>query len=268
MGSFHFRPRMAGANKKVAYLVLPATSCEWLGQGFKALALRGDAYAVVKGAASGRVQAIRVGLAADALPCIWDGPSNNFVLRSSTDESLALEVHFRKYEAGSGISLWHSRRANPCRWMLNSNRTLSPVGRPHLVIGLHLDGESLQLVPFGDPLSITLIGDDAASTAVALEKAARARGHTAPYPEPLSQFPSSAMDRYGALVLGNTSSLTAPVSELGACGLPHCTVHLATSPSSIPQIFVSQVAAGAQVEGAQSAIAGKSVTAFDEEDPS
>jgi len=63
--------------------------------------------------------------------------SSGIALRVSDDRGLALEVNHRKFQSGTDLSLWCSI-GHPewcCRFVLNSNRTFSPVNNRDLVVG-------------------------------------------------------------------------------------------------------------------------------------
>lgn len=158
MGAFRSRPSPQPTRR--GPLILAAPACEWLGDGAKAIVLRGEAFEISKGGVRGRGHPIGVGLAAAALALIWEGPDSRLVLRSAADPDLALEVHYRAFVAGAGLSLWAParRRTKPCYFSFDPvSRTLSPAGyEGRLVVGIHLDGESLRLVPPSDPLALVV----------------------------------------------------------------------------------------------------------------
>ena len=168
---FSHAPPEPKPTSRNAPLILREPACEWLGDGAKALTFTGDAFQVNqqnRHGIQGRGRPVGVGLAKDAVALLWEGPDSHLVIRSAAEPSLALEVHYRQFVAGAGLSLWAptSRRAKPCVFALNADRTLSPQGLSQsLVVGLHLDGVSLRLVPRSDPLRIVVALDsEAAST--------------------------------------------------------------------------------------------------------
>lgn len=162
---FSHAPPEPKPTSRTAPLILREPVCEWLGDGAKALTFTGDAFQVNqqnRHGIQGRGRPVGIGLAKDSVALLWEGPDSHLVIRSAAEPSLALEVHYRQFVAGAGLSLWAptSRRAKPCVFSLNADRTLSPQGLSQtLVVGLHLDGVSLRLVPRSDPLRVVVALD-------------------------------------------------------------------------------------------------------------
>eukprot|EP00434_Breviolum_minutum_P006369 symbB.v1.2.005621.t2/scaffold309.1/size276354/2 len=138
--------------------------CEWMGPGTKAMVLRGNGYEVHE--AGGRGHAIGIGFADSAMFVSFDGlPKESMAIRKFDDQKLAMEVNFRKWEEGAGTSLWYSDKMDPawvCKFTLNDDRTISPFGQRHLVLGAKRGASDIVLVKQGDPLQLVLETDEEA----------------------------------------------------------------------------------------------------------
>ena len=159
MGAWNAKP---APPSRTAPLHIARPVCEWLGDGSKALVLKGAPFTINKAGVRGRGNHVGVGLSSGAVPLIWEGPDSNLVLRCASDRNLCLEVHYRTFVAGTGLSFWASSsgRARPCVFSLNADNTISPLGySDRLVLGLNLDGESLRLVLPSDHLAIVVDRD-------------------------------------------------------------------------------------------------------------
>jgi hypothetical protein len=137
-------------------LIIRSPVCEWLGRGEKALCRRGNTYTNEWGRGNG----VGIGDGKHAVLFLLDGADDNLRLRVVDDPDMSLEVNGRKMVVGSSLSLWSGKRDPDaaCRFQMNENRTLSPIGSS-LVVGIQLGQASLELVFPDDPMMLVFQGE-------------------------------------------------------------------------------------------------------------
>ena len=108
-----------------------------LGDNLHCIVLQGKAYDIPK--ANGRGMGLAIEEREPVLNFICDGePHVSMAIRKNDDSELSFEVSGRKFEAGVQISLW-SINGHPewaCKFILNSDMTISPVNNKEVVLGI------------------------------------------------------------------------------------------------------------------------------------
>eukprot|EP00518_Triparma_eleuthera_P018376 CAMPEP_0197564000 /NCGR_PEP_ID=MMETSP1320-20131121/29706_1 /TAXON_ID=91990 /ORGANISM="Bolidomonas sp., Strain RCC2347" /LENGTH=154 /DNA_ID=CAMNT_0043125881 /DNA_START=271 /DNA_END=732 /DNA_ORIENTATION=+ len=132
----------------------------------RAVILAGAPYSLAEH--NGRGHGIRLGSITAAAIFTIDGNlddrSAGVSIRLKADPDLAFEVNFRKFEAGSNMSLWsvNNHREYAVRFCFNSDGTISPQVNQALCIGVSKsDKNTLALVKKHDSRRIEFRQDNA-----------------------------------------------------------------------------------------------------------
>jgi ectoine hydroxylase-related dioxygenase (phytanoyl-CoA dioxygenase family) len=112
---------------------------------------------------NGRGQNIAVGSASSAQIFVVDGDlSTGAALRFKQDSALAMEINHRKFVAGTDVSAWsvtnHPEFA--CRFVFNSDRTISPADSTAVALGLSRDNKTIELVARGSSNVMHFVGNE------------------------------------------------------------------------------------------------------------